>query len=139
MGNKYVIAPVLVLITCGLWACNDSPEQAEHTTMSNPTEYEPDKQEQATAPQHFRGTIVYKSIEGGFFALITDDNQRYTLRKLPAEYRLDGAVVEVVGSINHDMLTVTQFGELLEVESVTVIDKSHVKTPPTTKHQLKSL
>ncbi|NVK56476.1 MAG: hypothetical protein HWE26_12755 [Alteromonadaceae bacterium] len=128
--------PAILLLTSGLMACSDAAEQP---TMTTPQENDTAQQEQATVQQHFRGTIVYKTIEGGFFALITTDNQRYTLRRLPAEFRLDGLEVEIKGSINHDMMTFTQFGELLDVKSVTVVDDSHAKPPFSSTQKLKSL
>lgn len=93
--------------------------------------------EQAT--EHFTGTIVYKNLEGGFFALLTKDNQRFTLRHLPNAYRLDGLVVEINGRINKDVLTMTQFGELLEVKEVKVLDDSQAAPPESGPRKLKSL
>ena len=87
----------------------------------------------------YTGTIVYKTFEGGFFAFISTDNKRYTLRHLSKEYRLDGLVVEITGRVNSDIITTTQFGDLLEVDTVKVLDDSHARPPASGPRKLKSL
>ena len=87
----------------------------------------------------YTGTIVYKTFEGGFFAFISTDNKRYTLRHLPESYRLDGLIVEITGSVNKDIITTTQFGDLLEVDAVKVLDDSHARPPESGPRKLKSL
>lgn len=127
------LSAVLLIIAMagGLWACADSKE-------SSPVNKE-NAMSSAQATTVFTGTIVYKQFEGGFFALLTNDNQRYTLRHLPTAYRLDGLVVEINGSVNKDIITTTQFGELLEVDTVKVLDDSHASPPKTGPRKLKSL
>lgn len=128
-----ILSAVLLIIAMagGLSACADSKE-------SSPVNKE-NAMSSAQATTVFTGTIVYKQFEGGFFALLTNDNQRYTLRHLPTAYRLDGLVVEINGSVNKDIITTTQFGELLEVNTVKVLDDSHASPPKTGPRKLKSL
>ena len=120
-----------IAMACGLTACADSKESSPVNQDNAPTT------SQASAV--YTGTIVYKTFEGGFFAFISTDNKRYTLRHLPKAYRLDGLIVEITGSVNKDIITTTQFGDLLEVDTVKVLDDSHARPPESGPRKLKSL
>lgn len=129
---RYIAVFLLALLSVsGLTACAEGKD-------ANTTKTEPPEQ-MTTNDKLYTGTIIYKQLEGGFFALITNDNQRFTLRHLPAEFRLDGLIVEIQGSVNKDIVTFTQFGEPLDVSSVTVLDDSHARPPEASPKKLKSL
>ena len=120
-----------IAMACGLIACADSKESSPVNKDNEPTA--------SPASAVYTGTIVYKTFEGGFFAFISTDNKRYTLRHLPESYRLDGLIVEITGSVNKDIITTTQFGDLLEVDAVKVLDDSHARPPESGPRKLKSL
>lgn len=125
-----------IAMAYGLTACADSKE-------TSPVKQDPVSQDHKPATSAtstvYTGTIVYKTFEGGFFAFISTDNKRYTLRHLPESYRLDGLIVEITGSVNKDIITTTQFGDLLEVDTVKVLDDSHARPPESGPRKLKSL
>lgn len=77
------------------------------------------------------GTIVYKEIEGGFYALDATSGKKYQPQGLPLEYRKNGLVVKVSGIIETEMASIQQYGEILKVQSVKVIDSSKVSEPNT--------
>lgn len=72
------------------------------------------------------GAIFYKELEGGFYAFITDDGGRYTLHGLDSVFQKNGLRVEITGLPKPDMMTITQFGTVLEVIHVEVLDASKV-------------
>lgn len=72
------------------------------------------------------GTIVFKNIEGGIIGLETKDGKKYTPRNLKPQHRRPGLVLEVTGVINEDLLSYKQYGQMLEVKSVKVIDDSNI-------------
>lgn len=72
----------------------------------------------------YPGTIKFKNLEGGFFALHTQSGERFTLKGLTSPYRRDGLVVEITGHVDDNAITFTQYGKLLIVDTVTVIDDS---------------
>ena len=74
-----------------------------------------------------RGTIVYKDLEGGFYGFDADNGKKYQPKGLPREYRKNGLVVEISGSIDNQMSSIQQYGEILKVSSIKVIDDSKVK------------
>ena len=125
-----------IAMAYGLTACADSKE-------TSPVKQDPVSQDHkpatSAASAVYTGTIVYKTFEGGFFALISTDNKRFTLRHLPEDYRLDGLIVEITGSVNKNIITTTQFGDLLEVDAVKVLDDSRARPPESGPRKLKSL
>ncbi|GGF53146.1 hypothetical protein [Alteromonas lipolytica] len=129
---RLFFAPLLLLTAVfGLVACATSQESV---SMDQP--------QQATNQQAltaYTGTIVYQTLEGGFFSLITPDSQRFTLRHLPPQYRRDGLVVKITGQVNKDIITFTQFGEVLDVSDVLVLDERNAKPAPQQPRQVKSL
>ncbi len=72
------------------------------------------------------GTIIYKDIEGGFYAFISDNGDRYTLHGLDEAFQQNGLIVEVEGVAAPDMMTFTQFGTVLKVSNVKVLDASRI-------------
>ncbi|GGW75954.1 hypothetical protein GCM10007391_05470 [Alteromonas halophila] len=73
------------------------------------------------------GTITYKDLEGGFYALITSDGQRFLLQDLDVEYQKHGMVAKVTGIPHPNMRTIQQFGTPFEVSSVEIVDDSKVE------------
>ena len=73
-----------------------------------------------------KGSIIYKDLEGGFYAFIAENGDRYTLHGLDETYQKNGLIVEVKGTPKPDMMTFTQFGTVLQVSSVKVLDTSKV-------------
>lgn len=73
-----------------------------------------------------KGSIIYKELEGGFFAFITESGDRFTLHGLDEKYHQNGLIVEIEGVTKPEMMTITQFGTVLEVHNVKVLDTSKV-------------
>jgi len=73
-----------------------------------------------------KGSIIYKELEGGFFAFITESGDRFTLHGLDEDYHQNGLIVEIEGVTKPEMMTITQFGTVLEVQNVKVLDTSKV-------------
>ena len=96
-------------------------QSPEETDMQNVTE----KLKEAYFT--VKGTIVYKNLEGGFYGLDADNGRKYLPHGLAMKYRKNGLVVEVSGTIEKEMMSFKQYGEILKVKSVTVIDDTKVK------------
>lgn len=130
-----LITTILLACTLPLSGCNEKsaePAQADVQPAAL-TEAQPQpsavSQEQATMVKGtvLTGTIVYKTFEGGFFALIGDDGKPYTLHGLARKYQQNGLKVRVTGEPKPDMMTITQFGTVFKVESVEILDDSMVR------------
>jgi len=72
------------------------------------------------------GTIVYKEMEGGFYAFIAENGERYTLRKLDKKFHRNGLIVKVTGMPMPDVMTITQYGTVLQVKRVEILDATRV-------------
>ena len=79
---------------------------------------------QKTANMTIQGTLVFQEMEGGFMGFIANDGKKYTPMGIPKEHMRDGLVLEINGELKPNMITITQFGEVIKVNSVRVIDDS---------------
>ena len=72
------------------------------------------------------GTIVHKEMEGGFYAFIAENGDRYTLQKLDKKFHRNGLIVKVTGMPKPDLMTTTQYGTVMQVEDIEILDASRV-------------
>jgi hypothetical protein len=141
MQLRQILIPfTLCAVLLSLSACSDEQEMKptsldEQNTPALPTldsETEKAMVEQKTENADMdestvlSGMIVYKELEGGFFAFIADNGDRFTLHGLSDAYKKNGLIVEITGNAKPDMMTITQFGTVFEIQEVTVIDASKV-------------
>ncbi|WJG08254.1 hypothetical protein [Aliiglaciecola sp. LCG003] len=105
---------------------NESAKQAD-VSLSQANKDE-SKQEPAKMLT-IKGTIVYKSLEGGFFALDAQDGKKYMPRGMDKSLLKNGMVVEVQGVVLTDVMTFQQYGEVLKVVQAKMIDDSQVTEP----------
>ena len=130
---------VLTLVACSEEEANkdvtmvDKEKQMDTKAESMPKELVAEPVTQAEAIEEnvkdevsMKGSIIYKDLEGGFYAFIAENGDRYTLHGLDETYQKNGLVVEVKGTPKPDMMTFTQFGTVLQVSSVKVLDTSKV-------------
>lgn len=134
-----IITSALALVACTQEESNkdvtmaDKEKQMESKTEAMPKELVAEPVTQAEAVEDsvkgefsMKGSIIYKDLEGGFYAFIAENGDRYTLHGLDETYQKNGLVVEVEGTPKPDMMTFTQFGTVLQVSSVKVLDTSKV-------------
>ncbi|OJF67719.1 hypothetical protein BK026_02390 [Alteromonas sp. V450] len=80
-----------------------------------------DKAQQSTT---LKGTIIFKELEGGFYAFISEQGERFTLYNLGDEYKKNGLIAEIKGIKDPNAMTFTQFGTVLHVTEVKILDTS---------------
>lgn len=143
-------APYTLLILAAalsISACTEEDKKVESTMYEKedaktekmkaqenaPTELKAEPMTQAEAKEvsvndsvTLKGSIIYKELEGGFFAFITESGDRFTLHGLDEDYHQNGLIVEIEGVTKPEMMTITQFGTVLEVLNVKVLDTSKV-------------
>ena len=88
---------------------------------------QPQAEKQAEDMINVTGTIVFKGMEGGFYALDADDGRKFMPQGMNKALLKHGMKVQVSGIILKDMLTFQQYGEVLKVTEAVVIDDSNVK------------
>lgn len=141
--NRFKLVLILTSITL-LGACVqeeqkkevtmvDKKEELQNSEDNLPKELIAEPVTQAEALENnakgevtMKGSIVFKDLEGGFYAFIAENGGRYTLHGLDETYQKNGLIVEVKGTPKPDMMTFTQFGTVLEVSGVKVLDTSKV-------------
>lgn len=117
---------LILLIGC---AQDNAKKQADDLTLilpPPPNIVEINPKELAKNMITITGTIVFKNIEGGILGLDGKDGHKYTPRNLKPKYRRPGLVLEISGTINEDLLSYKQYGQMIEVKSVKIIDDSNV-------------
>ena len=62
----------------------------------------------------FTGTVVFKSIEGGFYAIDGDSGEKYNPINLPKEFQKDGLHVKVSARPAEGM-SIRMYGHLIEI------------------------
>jgi hypothetical protein len=60
------------------------------------------------------GTVVYKEIEGGFYAIDADDGSKYDPVNLPESFKKDGLKVKVTAE-NTDMMSIHMYGSVIKI------------------------
>jgi hypothetical protein len=65
-----------------------------------------------------QGTIVYKSLEGGFFAIESDDGKTYDPINLPETFKRDGLKVKVNAKLRKDVGSIHMAGDIIEIVNI---------------------
>ena len=71
----------------------------------------------------FEATVVYKTVENGFYALDADNGRRFQPLNLPQAMRVHGTRVKVAGVIKQDMATTANYGQTFEISSILMLSK----------------
>lgn len=64
------------------------------------------------------GTVVWKPLETGFFAIDADDGQGYEPINLPREYQKNGLRVRVTAVERKDMASINMYGKIIEIITI---------------------
>jgi hypothetical protein len=105
-------------------------QENTHKNQMNVSKQDTNKQKKAANMLTLQGQIVYQTMEGGFFSFIANDGGKYTPMQLPKAHQQHGLIVELQAQVLHDVITTTQFGQVIKVIDVKVIDESKVSTIP---------
>jgi hypothetical protein len=64
------------------------------------------------------GTVTYKHIEGGFYAIDGDDGRKYDPINLPDSFKKDGLKVKVTARLKKDAMSFHMYGAIIEVVNI---------------------
>ena len=64
------------------------------------------------------GTVKYKEIEGGFYAIDTADGNKYDPINLPEAFRKDGLKVKVTARAKTDAMGFHMYGSIIEIVNI---------------------
>ena len=68
------------------------------------------------------GKVHYLNFEGGFYGIVTDQNEKLLPMNLPKAYRIEGTVLALKGEFMTDMLTTQQWGKLFKISDYKVLE-----------------
>jgi hypothetical protein len=71
---------------------------------------------------NFTGTVKWKAIETGFYAIDADDGQGYEPINLPAEYRINGLRVRVTAITLVYMSSINMYGTIIEIIEISRLE-----------------
>ncbi|MCB0278398.1 MAG: hypothetical protein KDD94_02795 [Calditrichaeota bacterium] len=63
------------------------------------------------------GTVQFINLEGGFYGIISDDDQHFDPVNLPAEYQQNGLHLKLQAT-KHDGVSTHMWGQLIQVISI---------------------
>jgi hypothetical protein len=66
----------------------------------------------------FTGTIRRSELEGGFYAIASDDGRTFDPRNLPEEFKTDGLRVRVKARVRNDMGGIHQVGPIVDIVEI---------------------
>ena len=66
----------------------------------------------------FAGTVAYKSLERGFFAIDADDGRKFMPINLPKAFAIDGLRVQVTARARSDVAGIQMYGTLVEIAAI---------------------
>ncbi len=64
------------------------------------------------------GTIKYIDLEGGFYGIVSDDNQKYDPANLDRSFQQDGLKVKFQARVRKDIIATHMWGTPIEVLSI---------------------
>jgi hypothetical protein len=68
------------------------------------------------------GTIEYKDMGSGAWALVADNGETYELRNTHEDLQQNGQKVKIEGKIRNDVMSFAMIGTVLEVTSFEVLE-----------------
>ena len=66
----------------------------------------------------FSGSVAYKSLERGFFAIDADDGRKFMPINLAKEFAVDGLRVQVTARARGDVAGIQMYGMLVEIVAI---------------------
>jgi hypothetical protein len=123
---KPLIPATVIFVCClaliGCMRQSDPVRDIPGAEPDSPGHHEPALSEHETAPDadtfEIRGTVVYQEIEGGFFAIDSDDGKKYNPANLPESYRKDGLQVKITARPEKDAMSIHMYGALIEIVEI---------------------
>ena len=64
------------------------------------------------------GSVTYKGIEGGFYAIDGDDGRKYDPINLPESFKKDGLKVKITARLKKDAMSFHMYGAIIEVVNI---------------------
>jgi hypothetical protein len=129
MRQFTTILLILCFVTI-LNGCKDSSDSSKGVPQAGPNVSEPNitKPNDSTSSKipaippadifEITGTVVYKGLEGGFFAIDGDNGSKYDPISLPESFKKDGLKVKVTARLRKDAMSIHMYGSIIEIVNI---------------------
>lgn len=132
--NAIVKSVVLLpFVALSLSACNSNEDDAIDKALVGKSEtskmqvvQENDTKIEESKTMTLTGQITFQQFEGGFYGFIANNGDKYMPSGLKSEYRKNGLIVEMKVEPIEGIATTQQFGKLVKILEIRVIDASKV-------------
>jgi hypothetical protein len=89
--------------------------------LQNGLQAEPNDKKNSDTAIVGTGTVVYLEFEGGFFGIISDDNEQYLPYELSEEYQEDGLRISFTVEPLEDQMSFHMWGTLVDIVEIETI------------------
>jgi len=72
------------------------------------------------------GQILYQHMEGGFYGFVANNGDKYLPSGIKPDFLKNGLIVELTVKLMPDVLTTQQFGQVVKVLDIKVLDATKV-------------
>jgi hypothetical protein len=115
-------ALIAAFVVAALSGCTEEPPPSKNTQNTGANLSGSEKRtggpgEPMLASDAFQilGTVTFKDLEGGFYAIESFDGKKYDPINLPESFRKDGLKVRVTARPQRDVMSFRMYGEIIEV------------------------
>jgi hypothetical protein len=123
---KHIIqASIIIICIVALVGCNGKTTTSEEirnteANVSESNEFPPPESTSAHPADLFEivGSVTYKNIEGGFYAIEGDDGKKYDPINLPESFKRNGLKVKVTARLKKDAMGFHMYGAIIEVVNI---------------------
>lgn len=123
--RQVIVAVFILMCSVALVDCKGKPDSEKAIPKAGPNITEPNESPSLQSPTipgsdtfEIQGTIVRKNIEGGFYAIDSDDGRKYNPINLSESFMKDGLKVKVTARLRMDAMSVYMYGAIIEVVEI---------------------
>ena len=128
--KQFIYKLLFLIAVISVMGCENSPEPSKQvpTNETNVSELKASDQNDSslihtptTPPEEvfeIVGTVAYKEVEGGFYAIDADDGSKYDPMNLPESFRKDGLKVKVTAYFRQDAISLHMYGSNIDIVDI---------------------
>jgi hypothetical protein len=134
--QKVIILSLLLLLlnSCNQTKSTETQINSNNNNISKQSKLPIMQQDMQITKQHssehkmetghiqLKGHIIFQPMEGGFYSFIANDGSKFTPMGLAKTYKQHGLAVQITAQKMHDVMTTMQFGTVIKILDVKVLD-----------------
>ena len=128
--KPFVCMLVFIIGITSLMGCKDSSEPSKQTPANDPGISDSKGSDQSGSSLietpsslsenafEITGTVVYRDMEGGFYAIDAEDGNKYDPMNLPESFKKDGLKVKVKAQLRTDVTGFHMYGSIIDIKDI---------------------